>query len=384
MARQPVHTRTPGRHGDRFALAMKKYRDLYDLAPVGYFLLDDRDSIQDANSTGARMLNSSRAYLNNMPFSKFIFSKDLEVYSHLRTCAWDNRQIQSCELRIVTRTGRSLDVHLDAAVIRERGELWITATHVSHRKKAQRALEAANRNKAFQVHERSPDLGWSQLELRDLAAQTIDLLESERRNISLELHDTVAQGLVTIKLYLENKLMQTEADPPFGVSLEAILEMTNRNLKRVRRLMNNLRPRMLDELGLLPTLRWYWQEFEQNYSNIVVKKNVTAKEESIPEELKLVIYRITQEAAANIAQQSEANRVVFDLIRDGRLLVLQIADNGVDREMRPCPEYAKHHLHKSLGVVGMRERACLTRGHFSFRAQEGGENQIRVTWDLGG
>ena len=118
---------------------MKKYRDLYDFAPVGYFLLDDHDAIQDVNLTGARMLNSSRAYLKNMRFSKYILNKDLELYTHLRTRAWGSRQSQSCELAIVTRTGRSLEVHLDAAAMQERAELWITATDVSNPKKALRA-----------------------------------------------------------------------------------------------------------------------------------------------------------------------------------------------------------------------------------------------------
>jgi signal transduction histidine kinase len=383
MARQPAHTPSPGRHRDHFAHMMKKYRDLYDFAPVGYFLLDDHDAIQDVNLTGARMLNSSRAYLKNMRFSKYILNKDLELYTHLRTRAWGSRQSQSCELAIVTRTGRSLEVHLDAAAMQERAELWITATDVSDPKKALRARRAANRNTAFQIHARATEPGWSQPELRDLAAQTIDLLEKEKRNISLELHDKVAQGLVTIKLFLENTLMQSEVGPASSVSLEAILEMTRRILQGVRRLMNNLRPKMLDELGLLPTLRWYWQEFEHNYSDIAVKRNVTAREESIPEELKLVIYRITQQAAANIVRQSKASRVDFELIRDGRLLILQIVDNGAGCKMQPCPEHLQHHLHKSLGIVGMRERASLTRGHFRFRAQEGGGNQIRVTWDLG-
>jgi len=123
-------------------------------------------------------------------------------------------------------------------------------------------------------------------------------LENELRKVSDELHDTVAQGLATIKLLLENKLALLATDEiSSSLSIEPILEITRDNLNEIRRMINYLRPKMLDDIGLLATIQWHWQEFQDRRPDLTLKLNMAVSESDIPQKLKLIIYRIIQEAS---------------------------------------------------------------------------------------
>jgi len=133
--------------------------------------------------------------------------------------------------------------------------------------------------------------------LRVFAQDAVDRLESERLKVSLQLHDTIAQSLATMKLFLENKLVRMgEEQIPSTYSIESILEIIRDTLNEVRWLINYLRPKMLDEIGLLATIQWHWRDFRTRHPDLAVKMNLTATEADIPAKLKLFAYRIIQEA----------------------------------------------------------------------------------------
>ena len=175
-------------------------------------------------------------------------------------------------------------------------------------------LEKRVRKKTLNLQQINEQLRRSQNELKIFAKNTVERLERERRKVSDELHDTVAQGLATIKLFLENKLDQMGKEKiPSPFSIESLLEIIQDNLYETRRLINYLRPKMLDDIGLLATIQWHWQEFRSRHPDLAVKMNLTASETDIPAKLKLVIYRIIQEATDNIARHSQATRIEFEL-----------------------------------------------------------------------
>lgn len=359
---------------------LRQYTDLYEFAPVGYFTIDADKAIVQANLHAAEMLGCTRKRLRNRHFGTFVKPEDLPIFQELVARVLESGAKQDCELRLVSAQ-EVFDAQLHARYVNQSHPplLQVAVFDITSRKEAQRALQDANVQLEQRVRERTAELQNSRRELQYIAENTIHLLERERRKISLDLHDTIAQGLATIKLLLENKLamMQKEA-PASPFSIERILEITARSLNETRRIMYYLRPKMLDEIGFLATLRWHWQEFERLHPDMVVQKDIRISESELPEELTLVVYRIVQEATHNIDRHSRADQVEFQLQQRNRRLRLRIADNGGGFDV----EQPLGDRDNGMGITCMKERAELSGGDFSLRSADGEGTVIEVFWNL--
>jgi len=192
-----------------------------------------------------------------------------------------------------------------------------------------RRLEKQVGEKADELFQKNQEYQHYQNELINFAKHTVRRLENERRKISRELHDSIAQGLVTIKLFLENKLaLMGEEENSSLFSIESILEITQDNLNEIRRIINYLRPKMLDDIGLFATIQWHWREFQGRMPDLTLKIKLAVTESDIPQKLKLIIYRIIQEASNNIEHRGLATRVELKLTREDHVLKLEIRDDG--------------------------------------------------------
>lgn len=217
----------------------------------------------------------------------------------------------------------------------------------------------------------------SELELHTLSAQLMAAQESERKRIANELHDGLGQRLSAIKFAVENVWRTTDKDalPEQSRRLAAVVETIRDCIEEVRRVSMDLRPSILDDLGLLATLGWFCREFGQLFPHIGVHHSVSAAENDIPDEVKVVIFRIVQEAFHNIARHAQADRVELELLCYNNNLHLLIRDNGrgissIDHS--PCA--------KGLGLKSMRERAELTHGEFRVDSVSGRGTTIVVRW----
>ena len=124
----------------------------------------------------------------------------------------------------------------------------------------------------------------------------------------------------SIKLFLENKLaLKSKEEISSSFSIASILKITRDNLNEIRRIINYLRPKMLDDIGLLATIQWHWQEFQSRLPDIALKMKLAATETDIPIKQKLIIYRIIQEATNNIARHSQPTRIDFELTREKQI-----------------------------------------------------------------
>jgi signal transduction histidine kinase len=140
----------------------------------------------------------------------------------------------------------------------------------------------------------------------------------------------------------------------------------------------DLRPSTLDDLGILPTLSWFFREFEAACRNIAVEKSITAVESDIPASLKVVIFRILQEATSNIVKHAEASQIRFGLEKEGDSLIFRIEDNG-----RGFDALAFHETpSEGLGLRGMQERARLSGGIYQMKSVRNKGTSIRITWPL--
>lgn len=270
------------------------------------------------------------------------------------------------EARGLTKNGDEIWVERSNAriIYRDRPAILGNLVDITQRKRMEAALKS------------------SEKELKLLSARLLTAQENERKRIALELHDTIAQNLVTIKFTLGQKLKQMSGTIPVqGVKLEDILDMVQQNISEVRRIMTDLRPSVLDDLGILVTINWLCREFQKIYGHIQINREINLEEQDVPEELKIVIFRILQESMSNAAKHSHANRIALALIRQNGALELSIRDNGRGFDFQDV--LSRVNSTKGLGLIGMRERSEQSFGLFSIHSKKGKGTLIRVRWRLG-
>ena len=142
----------------------------------------------------------------------------------------------------------------------------------------------------------------------------------------------------------------------------------------------DLRPSILDDLGLLPTLSWFFRRFRSIYSEIRIEQEIEIKEGDVPHSLKIVAFRVTQEAMNNIAKHSQADLVSFSLRKKGSSLELILRDNGRGFNLEKVG--SQETTMRGLGLTSMRERTELSGGSFDIGSTEGKGTIIRASWPL--
>ena len=198
----------------------------------------------------------------------------------------------------------------------------------------------------------------------------IDAREEERALISLEIHDELGQSLTALKLDL-NWVRGNISDKSNSIEkLNKMVEMTDDIIKKVQRISSELRPGLLDDLGLASTIEWYCDEFEERTG---IKCNLDL--EDLPfgdSKTDLALFRILQEALTNVIRHSEASSVDIEIHHSEQVLTMTIEDNGIG-----IP-FEKLELGTSLGLAGIRERARHCGGTVEFVSEEGKGTKIII------
>jgi len=211
---------------------------------------------------------------------------------------------------------------------------------------------------------------------RKYLSRIIDAQENERRRISRELHDEIGQALTAIKFNLD----MIDKDLPQTSSLarerlEETKSLSNQILTEMRQLSMDLRPTMLDDLGLIPTLRWYIQNFS-NRLNIYSHFEAIGFKEKLPPQIETAFYRIIQEVLNNISKHAEANRVEVSLEQRDSMIYAYIMDNGKGFDLEKVL-----HLESSergFGIIGMQERVSLLSGYIDIQSKPGFGTHIHI------
>ena len=214
--------------------------------------------------------------------------------------------------------------------------------------------------------------------LHEISRKILDSQENERKLVAQEIHDSISGDLAAIKMSLEEKLSKMKGDPPDDtISLEKIISMIEDTIQETRRISARLRPSMLDELGLFPTVDWFCREFEKYYPEIRVVCRLEVEEDDVAEQLKVVVYRILQEAMNNVAKHSEADRVHIRIVKSGNELKLNVQDNGcgfdfeiISSDPNPMSGY---------GLSNMRDRAEICGGKLEITSKPGAGTTIQLT-----
>ncbi|MDY6838936.1 MAG: PAS domain S-box protein [Thermodesulfobacteriota bacterium] len=223
----------------------------------------------------------------------------------------------------------------------------------------------------------------SEEDLRRLSKRLLSVQEEERSRISRELHDSIGQALAAVKFGTENAFSQIrKGETDEGLqTLQAVIPMVQRASEEVRRIHTDLRPSLLDDLGIVATIAWFCREFERLYSRIRIVKRVDIKEENVPEPLKIVIFRVLQEALNNTSKYAHADLVTISLNETGGCTELTIQDNGQGFEVAPV--FFGKGPKAGIGLTSMKERTQLSGGTFAVESAPGTGTLIRASWPSG-
>jgi PAS domain S-box-containing protein len=209
-------------------------------------------------------------------------------------------------------------------------------------------------------------------QLRALAARLQSVREEERKRVAREIHDQLGQALTAIKIDFSSLVHELPAgDKQLSKRTSSILKLVNESIQAVRRIATELRPGMLDDLGLVATIEWAGEEFESR-TGIKCRLDLPRGDIAIDPERATAIFRIFQETLTNVARHAEASEVEVRMAKGDGDLTLEVHDNG-----KGISE-DKLLSGKSLGILGMRERAMLLGGELTISGPPGNGTTVRV------
>jgi signal transduction histidine kinase len=212
--------------------------------------------------------------------------------------------------------------------------------------------------------------------LHELSRKLLSAQEDERKYLSKELHDSIGASLTAIKLTLDRKLQTMKnGKNTEEILIEDIISMVQRIIGETKRMQQALRPPVIDDLGILTAVRSLCREFQRANASISIQPIFHAEEQKIPEELKIVVYRISQEALNNILKHSRADKVSVTVSMNKDDLELLIEDNGSGFDAREVFGEAR-----GMGLASMKERAEYSGGIFALTSTQGKGTTIRVSW----
>jgi len=237
-------------------------------------------------------------------------------------------------------------------------------------------LAAAFDNMAEALEQRVAERQQAEEALQILSRQLLEAQENERRHIARELHDEIGQALTAVKINLQ--AAQRTPDT-LAAYLEDSISIVDRTLQQVRTLSLDLRPALLDDLGLVVALRWYVDRQAQR-TGFTAQFVADALKTRPRPDIETACFRVAQEALTNVVRHARAQQVRVELHQRDTELHLLIRDDGKGFDVRTAQERAAQGA--SMGLLGMQERVWLVGGQIAIESAPAGGTEIRVRFPL--
>jgi signal transduction histidine kinase len=365
----------------------EKFFDLYDFAPVGYFTFAQQGSVLGVNLTGAALLGVERHQLLNRRFQLWVAPECLKSFNGFLKQTFGSGTRQTCELELL-KTGKAcLPVQIEGCrALNLDTEIQCRAVVVdlTERKRVEEEVRKLNVELEARVAARTAEISallkesrHMQEKLRHLSHLVLRAQEEERKRISRELHDQVVQTLICINLDLVALARVPVLEPG---ALRRRIARTHRlvenSVNALHQFARELRPTVLDDLGLVPALHSYIKDFARQTG---VRTHLAAftmdRIRRLNSVKRTVLYRVTQAALTNVAQHANASRAKVRIHNCPGRVRLEIEDNG--KGFRAEGESASRR-HQHLGLLGMKERAEMVGGTFNLESVPGQGTTIRV------
>jgi signal transduction histidine kinase len=362
---------------DALELALDNYTDLYDFAPSGYFTLAATGVILQANLTGATLVGIERSRLVGQSLGRLISAEFRPAFNAFleKVFAGQTKQTDDFELACPGQPIRF--VNIEAQCLLNGQGCRATVVDITARKVAEAArcrlvvITASNRKLEQEIKRRKKleqALQTSEQQLRQLSHEILLTQEAERKRISRELHDTVLQTLVGISVHLAS-LTPKSTDKPTSLrrKIAQTQQLVEKSLAMVHRFAEELRPTVLDDLGLIPALHTFMKDFMKR-TGVRARLTAYAAVNQLPIGQSAVLYRVALEALNNVAIHAHASAVQVQIKKLPDGICLTITDDGKSFDVK---RVLRTKGNGRLGLLGMRERLQMIHGEFSIKSTPG-------------
>jgi len=341
-------------------------------------------TLDSTSSCGTVLRKGERFLIADVEKSDLVAgTQDLEEYRRSGI-----RSVQSTPL--ISRSGRLLGMisthwlHPYDPPVGDLNKLDVLARQVAdliEYKQAEKGLIANRDELELRVKERTAELESAIEKLGAIPSRLIAAQEKERKRLASELHDSVGQTLAAFKFRVEFILASLRS----GKTEEAIrlteefVPVLQRSIEETRAIYMGLRPKILEDFGVIAALRWYREEILNLFPATHVEIEIGIDESEIPKDLVIPIFRIAQEAMTNASKHSRAEWIDLSLSKNGGRIDLVVSDDGVGMDVG---QILQSSTSRSLGLTSMRERAELTGGEFIIESIPGEGTTVRVCWPI--
>jgi PAS domain S-box-containing protein len=331
----------------------EKYKSYIDNAPDGVFVTNEKGKYVEVNIAACNITGYSKDDLLKMSVADILPEESLKNgLAHFRKAVITGTS--KADLLFQHKNGTKRWWTFEAVKLAEKQFLAFTKD-ITERKITEEKLKSS----LDQLHE--------------LTQYTNEVRENERKAISRELHDDLGQALTAVKIDL-GIIRQSVNDSDVVLKINKVSALVSETIKTVQRLTSQLRPEIIDDLGLEAAIEWYTKEFAIR-NGVEVFLNIDSEIDVSPNN-SLTLFRIMQESLTNIARYSKATHVEIGLNKNNTSINFTISDNGIgitEDEIKSK---------RSFGIISMKERAASLGGIFDIFHKNSGGTKIKITLPL--
>ena len=333
----------------------ERYRELFENARDAIYVHDLDGKYVSVNRAAEELSGYSREEILGRHFTDFVAHEHIGQACGCLVSKLERGGETTYEVDVFAKDGRRVPVEVSSRVIYENGAIvgvQGTARDISERKQAQDTLRMFSR-------------------------QLIEAQEDERRRIARDLHDQIGQALTAVKMNLYT-VQRFCNEPEAAHCLKDNIDAVDDALGLVRDLSVDLRPPLLDDLGLATALCWYIDRYEKRVgvtTEVVIQ--LPNQNERFSLELETAFFRVAQEALTNVARHAHATHVLMELTRTTTGLDMIVRDDGVGFD--PAALRKRDRRAATLGLVGMQERAHAAGGVVEIHSKPGRGTEVRFS-----
>jgi two-component system sensor histidine kinase DegS len=322
------------------------YRRLFELASDAIWVIDLSGNITEANRAAVELMGSTMEEMIGADSRQFISPDGLETARRVRRLLLSGEAfLQPYEQKLIRKDKSEVILMVSTSLIRDNDAPPVFENVARDVTKVRRMQD----------------------NLRHYVQQITRIQEEERNRIARDLHDDTAQALYVLTRQVDNFIRSsTDRSEETNKFLTGLGEYIRSVLQGVRRFSQDLRPPMLDDLGLLATIRWLVGDMEQR-SHVITTLTVTGTQRRLAPHIELAIFRIVQEALRNVEKHASAKQVEVKMVFTDRNITISVVDNG--KGFKLAGDVGELPREGRLGLMGMEERARLLGGNVTINSE---------------
>jgi len=331
---------------EQLKLSEGKYHRLFDLASDAIFVTDLSGKLIEVNRASAELMGDTVEDVIGTDIRRYLSPEELEIARRVRRALLLGQPFsQPYEQKLIRNDKTEVILMLSSNLVRH-GDEPPVFEHVARNVTRERRMQD---------------------NLRHYVQQITRIQEEERNRIARDLHDETAQALYALTRQLDNFIRSSpNLAAETSAFLKGLVEQTKTISQEVRRFSQDLRPPLLDDLGLLSTIRWLTGDMEHR-THIIVKLTVSGVERRLAPHVELAIFRIIQEALRNVEKHASATRVDVSIeFAEGKINI-SITDNG--KGFKLAGDVGDLPRDGRLGLMGMKERVNLLGGELTITSE---------------